>query len=162
LRTPRQALVLADLEHNPALGVHLLAAEKARFARQFLAELRGRPRGSRPAARLDAGQVDAARAARTAADVDLTTAFAPDTDFWQAHPQAGIASRLAETKSPNGVDFADGYLRQSRPSATALNAFERRLNGSRADPIAALGKTAFDFSAWLPTIITRRFETPSR
>ena len=139
--------------------------------------MRGGPRGSRPAARLDAGQVDAAPgqgervdAARAslvaagfvAAGVDLPAVFAPDADFWHTHPQAGNASLLAEAKSPNGVAFADGYFPQSRPSATALNAFERRLNGPQADPIATLGKTAFDFSAWLPAIIARRFNPAAR
>ncbi len=106
--------------------------------------------------------VDAARASLTAARVDLAAAFAPDADFWRAHTKAGIAGLLAEAKSPEGVSFADWYLRQYRPSASDTQAFERLLNGTRADLIAALGKTAFDFSAWLPEIIARRFTVPPR
>ena len=107
-------------------------------------------------------RVDAARASLAAAGVDWTAAFAPDADFWQAHTQAGIASLLAEAKSPGGVSFAEWYLRQYRHSASDTKAFERLLNGTRADLIAALGKTAFDFSAWLPEVVARRFETTSR
>jgi ParB/RepB/Spo0J family partition protein len=45
----RQALVLADLENNPVLRVHLSAAEEARFARRFLAECAGnRAEAARP------------------------------------------------------------------------------------------------------------------
>jgi hypothetical protein len=106
--------------------------------------------------------VDAAQASLAAAGVDLTTAFAPDADFWRAHTQAGIASLLAEAKSPEGVSFADWYLRQHRQSATDAKAFERLLNGTLTDLIAALGQTAFDFSAWLPEVIARRFTTPAR
>lgn len=120
-----------------------------------------------PGAGLDAapGQgewVAAARASLVAAGVNLTAAFAPDADFWQAHTQAGIPSLLAEAKSPGGVSFAEWYLRQYRTSATDSKAFKRLPNGTRADLIAALGKTAFDFSAWLPEVVARRFETTSR
>jgi len=64
-------------------------------------------------------------------------------------------------RPPVATGLAAGPRAAFGPASDA-KAFERRLNGPQADLIATLGKTAFDFSAWLPAIIARRFETPSR
>jgi len=106
--------------------------------------------------------VRAAQASLVAAGVDLAAAFIPDAAFWQAHTQAGIESLLHEARAPDGETFAAWYERTQRQSATDHRAFRRLMDGKRADLIAALATTAFDFSAWLPTAIARRFERPGR
>jgi len=53
--------------------------------------------------------VDAAQASLAAAGVDLTTAFAPDADFWRAHTQAAspacwpMRNRRKASPSPTGT-----------------------------------------------------------
>lgn len=103
--------------------------------------------------------VAAAQASLQAAQTDLTAAFTPDADFWQAHTKAGIADLLRTAIAPDGESFAAWYGRTARPSATDTQAFQRLLNGKLSDIIHALTHTAFDFSAWLPNAIARRFKT---
>lgn len=109
------------------------------------------------------GQSDMVRAAQAslaAAGVDLAAAFVPDAEFWKTHTKAGLESLLRCARAPDGETFAAWYGRTRRQSATDDKAFERLVNGKRADLIAALDKTAFDFSAWLPDAIARRCERP--
>ena len=100
----------------------------------------------------------AAVASLQAVAADMTAAFVPDESFWQAHTKAGIASLLATAKSPAGEFFATWYAREHRESDTDTQAFQRLLKGSRSALIAALTQTRFDFSAWLPSAIARRFQ----
>ncbi len=88
---------------------------------------------------------------------DLAAAFVPDEGFWQAHTKAGLASLLHTARSPSGETFAEWYAREHRESATDTQAFARLMNGSRTALIAALVTTRFDFSAWVPEVIARRF-----
>ncbi len=89
--------------------------------------------------------------------VDLAAAFVPDEGFWQAHTKAGLDSLLHTARSPSGETFAEWYTREHRESATDTQAFARLMNGSRTALIAALVATRFDFSAWVPEVIARRF-----
>ncbi|CDI04369.1 MAG TPA: PRTRC system ParB family protein [Candidatus Competibacter sp.] len=102
--------------------------------------------------------VAAAQASLHAAQTDLTAAFTPDAGFWQAHTKSGIADLLRTAIAPDGESFAAWYGRTARPSATDTQALERLLNGKGSDLIHALTHTAFDFSAWLPNAIARRFK----
>jgi ParB family chromosome partitioning protein len=99
----------------------------------------------------------AAVATLHAGAIDLAAAFVPDEGFWQAHTKAGLASLLHTARSPSGETFAEWYAREHRESATDTQAFARLMNGSRTALIAALVATRFDFSAWVPEVIARRF-----
>ncbi len=99
----------------------------------------------------------AAVATLHAGAIDLAAAFVPDEGFWQAHTKAGLDSLLHTARSPSGETFAEWYTREHRESATDTQAFARLMNGSRTTLIAALVATRFDFSAWVPEVIARRF-----
>ncbi|MBK8168661.1 MAG: PRTRC system ParB family protein [bacterium] len=104
--------------------------------------------------------VRAARASLAAAGVDLAAAFVPDAEFWKTHTKAGLESLLRRARAPGGETFAAWYGRTHRQSATDDKAFERLVGGKRDDLVAALETAAFDFSAWLPDAIARRFGPP--
>ncbi|MCB1810521.1 MAG: PRTRC system ParB family protein [Candidatus Competibacteraceae bacterium] len=102
--------------------------------------------------------VKAAVASVQAVNVDLAQAFTPNEAFWQAHTRAGIESLLSDAKTPDGLSFAEWYARQHAESDTDQKAFERLMKGKVADVIKALGKSAFDWSAWLPAVIGKRLK----
>ncbi|MCB1806277.1 MAG: hypothetical protein KDJ99_14350 [Candidatus Competibacteraceae bacterium] len=102
--------------------------------------------------------VKAAIASVQVVNLNLAQAFTPTEDFWQAHTRAGIESLLRDAKSPEGRTFTNWYIRQNAESDTNQSAFARLLKNKMADVITTLGKCTFDWSAWLPVVITKRLQ----